>query len=211
MKVVPGLSFIVSFVLLSGNIAAAEDVKPGGITVLQEPAATMTYGRMAKIKAAVEALDLDAREITLKGRKGRSVTLHVEERVKNLPEVQIGDEVTVRYYESVALELRKAQEGDAAAPDEAAAKSAEPGKKMGAAAVKTLTIIADVDAVSPKGKTVTLKGPNGDFVDLYVRDLKVLESVAAGDKVIATFTEAAAVSVETPKEKEPKTKKKKKK
>ncbi|HZP93431.1 MAG TPA: hypothetical protein VFB20_11205 [Burkholderiales bacterium] len=200
-----------SFVLLSGNIAAAEDVKPGGITVLQEPAATMTYGRMAKIKAAVEALDLDAREITLKGRKGRSVTLHVEERVKNLPEVQIGDEVTVRYYESVALELRKAQEGDAAAPDEAAAKSAEPGKKMGAAAVKTLTIIADVDAVSPKGKTVTLKGPNGDFVDLYVRDLKVLESVAAGDKVIATFTEAAAVSVETPKEKEPKTKKKKKK
>jgi len=59
---------------------------------------------------------------------------------------------------------------------------------------------------------VTLRGPEGNLFDIYVRDLSLLESLTAGDDVVATYTEAAAVSIELPKKKEkPKPKPKKKK
>jgi Cu/Ag efflux protein CusF len=185
---------------------SAQDTKPAAITVLGDASPVM-YGRSAKIKATVEAIDLDAREITLKGPKGRLITLRVKERARNLPQVQVGDEVIVRYYESVGLQVRKTEASDAVAFEETAV-GAEPGQKPASDAAKQFTIAAYVEAVSPKEKTLTLKRPDGNLVDLYVRDPNVLESLTAGDNVVATYTEAAAVSIELPKKKEkPKPKK----
>src|SRR5258708_12788558 len=103
--------------VLGGGTAVAQDpkptqdTKPAAITVLEDTSPVM-YGRSAKIRARVEAVDLDAREITLKGPKGRLITLRVQERVRNLPQAQGGDEVIVRYLESGGLQLRKAQPDD---------------------------------------------------------------------------------------------------
>src|SRR6185295_4020666 len=86
------------FAVLGGGTAVAQDTKPAqdarpaAITVLEDASPVM-YGRSAKIKATVEAVELESREITLKGPKGRPITLRVEERVRNLPQVQVGDEV----------------------------------------------------------------------------------------------------------------------
>jgi hypothetical protein len=44
------------------------DTKPAAITVLDDASPVM-YGRSAKIKATVEAVDLDARDITLRDRR----------------------------------------------------------------------------------------------------------------------------------------------
>jgi hypothetical protein len=170
------------------------------------------YGRSAKIKATVEAINLDAREITLKGPKGRLITLRVEERVRNLPQVQVGDEIVVRYHESVGLQLRRTEMGDSAAYEETVTAGSETVPNQAPGAAKQYTVAAFVEAVSPREKTVTLRGPDGNLFDLYVRDLTVLESLTAGDNVVATYTEAAAVSIELPKTKEkPKPKPKKKK
>jgi Cu/Ag efflux protein CusF len=49
--------------------------------------------------------------------------------------------------------------------------------------------------VNPKRQTVTLRGPK-QTVTLKVRDPKQLKLVKAGDQVEATYTEAAAISVE---------------
>ncbi len=214
LKFIPALLCAAWFTVLCSGIAVAEDTKPAqdtkpaAITVLEDASPVM-YGRSAKIKATVEAVDLDARDLTLKGPKGRVITLRVEERVRNLPQVQVGDEVIVRYNESVGLQLRKTQPGDAVAWDETAA-GAEPGKKPASGAARQITVSAYVQTVSPKEKTVTLRGPEGNLVDLYVRDPNVLASLTAGDNIVATYTEAAVVSIELPKNKEtPKPKKKK--
>lgn len=213
MKFMPAMLCTACFTVFCGGIAIAQDTKPAqdakpaAITVLEDASPVM-YGRSAKIKATVEVIDLDAREVTLKGPKGRLITLRVEERVRNLPQVQVGDEVIVRYHESVGLQLRKTEASDALAFEEPAA-SAEPEQKPASGVRRQFTITAYVEAVSPKEKTVTIRGPDGNLVDLYVRDLNVLDSLAAGDNVVATYTEAAAVSIELPKKKEkPKPKKK---
>jgi len=214
LKFIPALLCTAWFTVLCPGMAVAQDTKPAqdakpaAITVLEDASPVM-YGRSAKIKATVEAIDLDARDITLKGPKGRLITLRVEARVRNLPQVQVGDEVIVRYNESVGLQLRKTEASDAVALEETAA-SAEPGKQPASGAARQFTVAAYVEAVSRKEKTVTLRGPDGNLVDLYVRDPNVLESLTAGDNIIATYTEAAAVSIELPKNKEkPKPKKKK--
>ena len=200
---------IASLAMLHGGMAGAQEViKP--ITVLADTSPVM-YGRSAKVKATVEAIDLQAREITLKGVKGRTITLRVEESVKNLPQAQAGDKVVVRYNESVGLEFRKVEAGDPLAIDDAAAANKQPGQKPAAGGSKQFTVQAYVEAVMPKEKTVTLRIPDGNLVDLYVRDPNVLTSLAAGDNVVARYTEAVAVSIELPQKKEkPKTKRKQK-
>jgi Cu/Ag efflux protein CusF len=179
----------------------AQDAKPPPITVLEDASPVM-YGRSAKIKATVEAIDLDTRVITLKGPKGRQIALRVEERVRNLPQVQVGDNVIVRYHESVGLQLRQTDTNDPVAGEESTAASTEPGQSPVSGAARQFTVAAYVEAVSPKEKTVTLRRQEGNLVDLYVRDPNVLASLTAGDNVVATYTEAAAVSIELPKKKE---------
>ncbi|MGQ0579684.1 MAG: hypothetical protein ACT4PQ_12360, partial [Betaproteobacteria bacterium] len=178
----------------------AENTRPAAITVLEDASPVM-YGRSSKIKATVDAVDLDAREITLKGPKGRLITLKVAERVRNLPQVLVGDEVIVRYNESVGLQLRKIQASDVVALEETAA-STDSGTNPDPGAAKRFTVAAYVEAVSPKEKTLTLRRTEGNLVDLYVRDADVLKSLRAGDNIVATYTEAAAVSIELPKDKE---------
>jgi Cu/Ag efflux protein CusF len=215
MKFIPASLSAAWFTVLCAGTAIAQDTKPvqdtkpAAITVLEDASPVM-YGRSAKIKATVEAIDLDTRVITLKGPKGRQIALRVEERVRNLPQVQIGDEVIVRYHESVGLQLRQTDASDPVAVEESTAASTEPGQNRVAGAARQFTVAAYVEAVSPKEKTVTLRGQEGNLVDLYVRDPIVLASLSAGDNVVATYTEAAAVSIELPKKKEkPKPKKRK--
>src|SRR4030095_8168198 len=67
---------------------------------------------LVSVTATVEALNLDKREMTLKGPLGDSVTVTVDPAVKRLNEVKVGDEVTAKYYVSIAAELREPTEAE---------------------------------------------------------------------------------------------------
>src|ERR1044071_8792162 len=62
---------------------------------------------LVSVTAKVEAVDLDKREVTVKGPLGNVVTLNVDKRVKRLNEVKVGDEITADYYIAFAAELRE--------------------------------------------------------------------------------------------------------
>ena len=47
------------------------------------------------VEATVEEIDHDSRKVTLKRPDGKTVTIEADERVKNLPQVEVGDRVTV--------------------------------------------------------------------------------------------------------------------
>ena len=57
-------------------------------------------------------------------------------------------------------------------------------------------MLADLTAVDRKKSIVTLRGPKGNSVDLAVADPAQLKLVKTGDQVEATYTEAAAMSIE---------------
>lgn len=202
MKIFSMLPALASFALCAGAaIAAEEQPRTGGITKLEDASPVM-YGRSVKTRATVEAIDLQAREVSLKASRGHLMTLRVENRVRNLAEIRKGDEVNVRYNQSVALELRKRLEYEVVPTAEFEHGA---GERETAAGEGGNLVFAEVDAVSPREKTVFLKDADGRIRDVYVRDPRVLASVAAGDQVIATVTEAAVVSLEV---QDPKKKKK---
>ena len=78
----------------------------------------------------------------------------------NLPQVKVGDLVTVKYYESLAVEVIKP--GTAAGAGQSSAiVRAKPGEMPGGMAARQSTVTATVTAIDKKKGTLTLKGPEG--------------------------------------------------
>jgi hypothetical protein len=149
-------------------------------------------------KGTIEAIDADARALTVKFDGGYSEVVSAGPVVKRFSEVKVGDRVTVRYYESVVLVLRKAGDTSAPAPAESSEKyAATPGagKHPGGTAARqrkaTVTVVS-LDKATP---SITVKTPEGHTVTRKVHDVKNLEGVAPGDKIDITYTEAMLVNI----------------
>ena len=154
-----------------------------------------TITNTAKITASVEAIDSAARTVTLKGPRGKVVTLAVGPEVKNFAQVKVGDMVVVRYAEALSLELKKRGKELRQRSEREGSATAQPGERPGGAAGRQITVIADVTAVDRKKRVVTLRGPK-QTVDLKLRDPEQIKLVKVGDQVEATYQEAIAISVE---------------
>jgi Cu/Ag efflux protein CusF len=146
--------------------------------------------------AVVQAVDLQTREVTVKGEDGRPFTFVAGEEVQNLPQVQVGDTVKVTYTESLAIDVKREEGSTAGTATSAEAERALPGQKPGGSLARTITASAEIVAIDRASNRVTLKGPKGNFQVIEVKDPKKLENVQVGDMVHATYTESVGVAVE---------------
>jgi len=151
--------------------------------------------------ATVEAIDLQKRVVTLKGPNGDVFDVTVGEQARNLPQVKVGDQVEVKYYESIALRLVKPGEGVAGVRETETLERAKKGEKPGGMAGRQVTLTATITAIDKKKQKVTLKGPEGKTVTVKAENPKNLAKVKVGDEVEITYTEALAISVEEAKKK----------
>ena len=177
----------VAALMTMGTLPAVAQDKPG-VVVADLIVATAT----------VEAVDHATRTVTLKGSEGRTRTLRVDKGVKNLDQVQKGDQVTAEYYEETAIVVRRSAEQPTAG--EAGGVAVAPrGAKPGVADVETRVVTAQVEAIDPQKRTVTLRGPQGNVVTLKVDEqVKKFDQVKAGDEVVVRHTEAVAITVQKP-------------
>lgn len=152
----------------------------------------------ATITATVQAVDLKKRTVTLKGPEGNVVTIKVDDSVKNLPQVKVGDQVVAQYYEAIAVEVMRPGEAPGGASAKEAVATAKPGEKPAGVVVNTVTVTTTIENINKKNQTVTLKGPQGNTEVVKVRNPQNLEKVKVGDEVVITYTQALAISVEKP-------------
>jgi Cu/Ag efflux protein CusF len=179
-------------------IAAVAALSACATTAPENVSGTVSENLIAAT-ATVKAIDLTTRKVTLQRADGSLVKVHADENVRNLAQVKVGDTVKVSYYESIAYEVKKPGES---APGTAVTEGlarAKPGEKPGGVAAQVVTITATIAAIDKSAMTVTLRGPDGEMTTVKARDPKKLDRVAVGDLVDITFTEALAISVETPK------------
>jgi hypothetical protein len=101
----------------------------------------------------------------------------------------------VRYIEALTLELKKGGGAMRERTERESTAVAKPGERPGVAGGRQVTVIADVIALDAKKQTVRLRGPQR-MVNLKVRDPNQFKLIKVGDQIEATFTEAAALSVE---------------
>jgi len=183
-------------------IATVMAIAPAAWAQTQVDVQTMKGPGHATVKgttratATVESIDTANRSVMLKTQHGKEIEVEVGPQARNFDQLKVGDVVTVVYRESLSLSLKK-NAGEAASVSEQpsmtrTAKGEKPGGTLG----RQMTIVADVVEVHPKNKTVTLKGPKGNTVDLVVEDPEQLANIKKGDQVEAVYTEALAISVE---------------
>jgi Cu/Ag efflux protein CusF len=184
------------------TISLALAAAMASVTALAQTA-TVVAGSAPGVAAAVEtesytgtisAIDAEARMVTVKGDGGAEAQINVGPEAKNFGQLKVGDRVTMELTRALALELRKSSTAEISRQDEADKVGAQAGEAPGGAIGTRTKIMAEVTAVNPESKTVTLKGPNRS-IDLAVEDPAQLANIAVGDRVEATYIEAVAFQV----------------
>jgi Cu/Ag efflux protein CusF len=171
-----------SLFLFSAVPAFAAD-KPGG-----------TAAELVVVTATVEKIDMATREVTLKGANGKLETIKVGPEARNLGQLKVGDKVTFKYYQGLAISVGPV--GDKPPMKETGGGERAPrGAKPGGQVTTVVEAGATVEAVDLEKRTATIRGPRGNVNTLKVGDQVQLDKVKAGDKVSIRYTEALAISV----------------
>jgi hypothetical protein len=164
--------------------------------------------RSVKITAAVTAVNKETRELTLKGKDGKTETLAVGPQVKRFDEVAVGDTLVVEYEEGLALEFQlpdeKSQPLDVAVVGGKAGKDQAPGGAVAAAVTATVT----VTAIDLPNRMVVIQGPQGNYHQVKAGKNVQLDRLKVGDRLFATYTRAVAINLEKAKKDEKKDEKK---
>ena len=153
---------------------------------------------VTSVTATVEAIDTANRELTLKGPKGNYVVMEVPEEVKRFDEIKVGDSLTFQYSEAVIVEVHKADPSAKVGMTEKMDIERQPGAKPAGVISRRMTATVEVDAVDMKAPSITVKGDNEHKLSYRVMDVKNLEGVKKGDKLVITYNEAVALKIATP-------------
>src|SRR5262245_65769214 len=112
------------------------------------PADKMTGRGEAKavtVRGTVAAVDKDNHTVTLKGPKGRTVTLDVKDPQK-LDAINVGDPVVARYMEAVAFQIKPAGTAATGATTQESRVSSKPGETPAGAVGREVTVAAPMTA-----------------------------------------------------------------
>ena len=174
--------------------APAKDSQPVAATQPAEP--DMAIRNKVTVTATVKAIDLETRQVTLQGKKGKPFTITVSDAVVNLPQVKVGDKVVATYYEALMVQLTgKAGSGITMRTDTLGASSAEPGQMPSGAMRDTVKVTANILSVNKKTRKVLIQGPKRAITVTVPQDMDI-SKVKAGQQVEAEYMQELAISVE---------------
>ncbi len=190
---------------IKAALAATLLVSSAGVILAQEPSpeqgpATTGSGPgvgasvVSTLTATVQAVDLKNRVVTLKNPEGEVVDVVVGPEARNLPQLKVGDHVTVEYYEGLALKLDKGSSGIRERKETTTMSRTPLGEKPGGIVSRTVDLVGTIQAIDLKTRKVTIKGAKRTVV-LKVGPAVDLENIKVGDAVSASYTEAVAISV----------------
>ncbi len=184
---------LTTLALMATFTALVQEAKPAETKALS---AERTI--LVTVTAKVEALDQAKREVTLKGPLGNVVTFVVDERVKRLSEVKVGDHVTADYYVSLAGELRAPTEEEKKTPLtilDAGARAPKDTSPAGGK-LRAFKVVATVIGLDLPTQSVTLQGPLGNAGSIRAESAENLKKLRLGDTIVVTYTEALAISLQ---------------
>lgn len=156
---------------------------------------SMLQAQKTSASATVMKVDKANRQLTLKTDDGKTMTVSVPAGVQRLNEIKVGDHINVDYYEAVALSLNKP---GAAKGGEETRVMRGAGKLPNGMIAKKVSGTVTVVNVDTSNNMLTVRRPNGDMETIHVTDPQLqsqLASIKEGDKIHATYTQAAVVTV----------------
>jgi hypothetical protein len=171
------------------------EVIPSETKPIKAKKRTLPREPLLTVKATLQAIDSARRVVTLKDLKGKIFDLKVGEEVESLPQMKVGDEVVVKFYEWAVVDLEKAGKPKGTGLKEAAA-TAKPEEEPVGVVREPLTVTATIEEIDHPRTHVTIKEPDGRSTKVFVRKSSYLKNVGVGDVVVITYIEALAISME---------------
>ncbi|MGE0094243.1 MAG: hypothetical protein AB7M05_17335 [Alphaproteobacteria bacterium] len=151
--------------------------------------------------ATVVSVDTAARTVVLQNDEGKQAKVKVSDAVQRLDEIKPGDKIKLRYYESVAIDLRRNSKAKPGAVAEQVTERAPASQLPAGLVARQVTVTTEVTAIDLKKNTVTLKGPNGGLHTVAAKKPETqaaLKKLKKGDLIDITYTEAMAAEVMKP-------------
>jgi hypothetical protein len=186
-------SLLIQVPITSGQTPAPAPAEKKPAAAGKKPAAAEV--KAIKVHGTVSAVDKDAKTITLKGPKGRTLTLDVHDPQK-LEVVKVGDPVVATYYEAIAIEVKKSGAATPGITVQEGRASSKPGENPAGAVAREVTLIGTITAIDAKAPSVTVKGPQGRTETVKVKDPKNLKDVKVGDMIELTYAQALVVALD---------------
>ena len=150
-----------------------------------------SVNRETTTTATVDRIERNSRVLTLKGDGNVMHTVYVDPTMKGFDELRVGDAVTVRYTESVIVQLRpNAKLTELQDTTEQAKKAGDPN------VLQQLKRIVTIDSIDPQGQFVTYRTQDNQRGVRQVQNKALLEGIKPGDRVEITMTHARALSIE---------------
>lgn len=169
----------------------------GCASTSESPPDPLNIENKVEASATVTQIDPVKRTLTLRTDSGEEIPLEASAAVRNLPQVRVGDRVTVTYFEAIGAEMRKPGDSTAATMDLGAGRT-NPGERPGGVVATVQTIPVTIVSVDTQTSTVKFYAE-----DKQVRSITVtrpeakayISRLKAGDEVIVTYAEAVAIEV----------------
>ncbi len=162
------------------------------VAAAQKP---VTQTDAVEVTAKIEAIDHNARTVTLKDKEGETETIYCGPEVKRFDELKVGDTVTFRYTESIVYAIRKPGQPSGLPQDTGPKVTRGTGPKPSGTIAGQATATVTIKAIDPKVPSIKVLTEDGRTLSFKIEDKKNLKGVEVGDKVEVTYTEALMISV----------------
>jgi len=153
---------------------------------------------LIKVVLAVEGVDTEKRQITLRGPAGRVGTFPVTPEVRRLSEIHACDTILAEYQVAAEAEFRAPTAEEEKAPLVLAEMIDRRPANLppGGTLARSVRAVTTIEAVNVTAATVTLRGPLDGLVLVKVEDPAILAQLRAGQKIVVTFAETLILSVD---------------
>lgn len=145
--------------------------------------------------ATVESVDMATREVALRTPEGELLNITAGPEVRNLAQVEPGDQVEFDYFESVVVSM--ADSADPVASAAVVAGRAPEGDRPGAMAAVATDFVVEFVSYNPNTAQATFITPNGETrrVTVQPQFRQFAETRRTGDRINIALTEAVAVMI----------------
>ena len=154
-----------------------------------------------QLTTVVDAIDREARTITLKGPQGNTRTIQAREDSDNIDRIEVGDNVAVEFVQHMSIEVFANDGMEPGSGVMTATGVNEEGETPAGMEMITTVTTATVEDINIEANTFKLKWPDGNIMEYVAQDPENLKKADVGDLVVTSYTEAIALSlVEVPAE-----------
>jgi hypothetical protein len=182
------LILLVTALIFSLSLQAANEA-----VATDKPSISTT--QKIQLTTVVDAIDREARTITLKGPEGGTRTIQMMEDSNNIDQIVVGDTVNVEYVQHMSIEVMANDGMEPGTGTMAAVARNAEGETPAGMVMETTVTTATVEDINIEANTFKLKWPGGEIKEYEAQNPENLKKSEVGDLVVITYTEAIALSL----------------